>query len=261
MFFRLDELYTKKSASLTIVHGDTTTALAGAIVAKRHRSKVAHIEAGCRSGNIWQIEEQNRKMISQIADFHFAPTKNCFNNLVEENVNGEIYDVGDVMYDLFLKKDYKKFETDSYLLTIHRAENVDQKYRLQNILNSMSGLPIIFPIHPRTKKMIEKFKTQIPKSITITEPFTYSEMRSWELSVKAVLTDSGGVQKEAYWSHTPVVIIREETEWKEIIDTGWGILGLDVKKALTKQSVGEWKELFGDGQAHKKIAIILKRFE
>jgi len=215
--------------SIVIVYGDTRTTLGGALAAKFLNIPLAHVESGMRSGDWSQPEEIIRIIVDRIADYKFCANSFAKNNLVKESLGNNAYVVGDPMWDALKKvlpipkaKNYEQYN----LLTIHRPQNTDNKEAMANILNALaeSKERFIFPIHPRTKRAIKKFGLKIPKNVELIRPQGYREMIKLETNAKKILTDSGGVQREAYWFGKPVIILRTETEWNEIIEDGWGVL-------------------------------------
>ncbi len=233
---------------LMIVPGDTNSALAAALVASKRSIPLAHIEAGARSYNMEMPEEVNRRIIDHCSDLLFAPTVNCRKNLLDEKVRGDVFRTGDTMLDLFydIKEKIEEcnivedmgLEEEGYtLLTLHRPENVDDPERLALRLDELKTQgEIIFLVHPRTRERLRKFKITLPSNIKAVNPVNYVEILKLVKHSKAVATDSGGLQKEVFWSGKPLIILRETTEWPEtktgrIEDFGLGnasqiILGL-----------------------------------
>ena len=222
MITNLTEFIRNTSYDTIVVIGDTNSTLAGALAAKQCRKKLVHIEAGCRSGNMEMIEEQNRVMIDQISDYLICPSYLSERILIDkEEVKGITAICGHLLLDAIwevlptipIKEDY-------YLLTLHRAENVDNPERLKKIFENVGKLnkKIIFPCHPRTKEAIKDI--ELSKNIEICEPKGFKEMINLEASAKKILTDSGGVQVEAHFLGVPCITLRDETEWKETLDGG-----------------------------------------
>jgi UDP-N-acetylglucosamine 2-epimerase len=280
---------------MVIVYGDTNSTLAGALAAAKLNIPVAHVEAGLRSYNRTMPEEINRVLTDQLSTFLFCPTSQAVKNLAEEGIKpgrGRVVKkVGDVMYDsiLYYSKIAEKKSTilkdlglrspqsaignlQYYLATLHRAENTDNSNRLKSILRALNEIgentPVILPLHPRTKKMMGAYRL-FPGSrrIRFIEPVSYLDMLTLEKNATAILTDSGGVQKEAYWFGIPCFTLREETEWVETVKSGWNVLvGIEPKKIvreiihlekrrLSKKGTG----IFGDGKASEKIIQVLIR--
>lgn len=294
MLERIEEVLQKEKPGLVLVYGDTNSTLAGALAAAKMHLPVAHVEAGLRSYNRKMPEEINRVVTDHLSTFLFCPTVQAVKNLAKEGVrNGEgkiVKNVGDVMYDSIryyskvaekksmILKDLGLFNPQSlpvrqagairnpqyYLATLHRAENTDDPRRLTSILKALNQLgkeaPVILPLHPRTRKVMETHHLFRKKwRIQFIEPVSYFDMLLLEKKAKAVLTDSGGVQKEAYWFNVPCLTLRDETEWVETVRSGWNrLVGVDEKKiAAGARSPGKQspsgKNLFGDGTASRKI--------
>jgi len=275
----LESLLLKEKPDLVLVYGDTNSTLAGALAAVKLLIPVAHVEAGLRSYNRQMPEEINRILTDHISEWLFTPTTLAVSNLDSEGINSDkVHQVGDVMYDAMLYY-RKKAENQSSILddlgiskinyilaTVHRAENTDNQKRLSAIFRGLekAQIPIILPIHPRTHKQINKFKIHIPDSVKILEPLGYLDMVMLEKHAHLIMTDSGGVQKEAYFNHVPCLILREETEWQELITNRQNkLVGTDVDRIRSGVNL-DWYDdaaecslLFGDGNAAKKIAEIL----
>jgi UDP-N-acetylglucosamine 2-epimerase len=295
MLERIEAVLVKEKPEVVVVYGDTNSTLAGALSAAKLNIPVAHVEAGLRSFNRTMPEEINRLLTDHLSTFLFCPTDQAVRNLLREGIKdgkGKIVKkVGDVMYDSILyyskfaeKKssileDLDLFTPNSalgtpnyYLATLHRAENTDDPKRLESILKALNEIgrntPVVLPLHPRTKKMIETYHLFSEfKNIKFIEPVSYLNMLKLEKNAKAILTDSGGVQKEAYWLKVPCLTLREETEWVETIKSGWNVLvGIGVKRIVKEVSHTEKRRrnlkgnrVFGDGKASQKIVQILIR--
>lgn len=251
-----------------VVFGDTNSTIAGALAAKKLHIKVAHIEAGLRSFDIKMPEEINRILTDQISDILFCPTETAVSNLRNEGFESKdlkIVNSGDIMYDsaLHYKTKMKKPESldvddDFILATIHRQENTDNIYNLNQIITSFNelhakGVNIVLPLHPRTKKYIEKYKLK-PKFIII-DPVGYLEMIFLLENCKIVITDSGGLQKEAYFFNKYCLTLRETTEWVELIHKGVNKL-MNVDNKLTENielqlsnNVDNSSPLYGNGNS------------
>jgi UDP-N-acetylglucosamine 2-epimerase len=274
MLKRIEEVLIKEKPDMVMVYGDTNTTLAGALAAAKLHIPVAHIEAGLRSFNREMPEEINRVLTDHISDFLFCPTQTAVENLRREGIEKGVYLVGDVMYDavlLYLDLAEKKSEImerlglkpKSYaLVTVHRAENTDQPERLKAIFEGLEsvakeGLPVVLPLHPRTRKQLNTLGIH-PKEVQVLDPVSYLDMLVLEKNARVILTDSGGVQKEAFFFRVPCVTLREETEWVETVETGWNTLvGCDperiVRTALETRPGIESVWPYGDGQATEKI--------
>jgi len=272
----------KEKPDCVIVYGDTNSTLAGALAAAKLHIPVAHVEAGLRSFNRQMPEEINRVLTDHISELLFCPTKTAVKNLAQEGIFEGVYQVGDVMYDSVLfyaekakameRKTLKKLDLQPksyYLATMHRAENTDNFKRMDSILSAFGQLdiPIVLPMHPRTRnKMLDKNSSKISGNLHIIEPVSYLEMMALERNARAILTDSGGVQKEAYWFKVPCITLRDETEWVETVESGWNIVvGADRKSIIN--AVGAYSRLrsaspntmYGDGHAAIQICNIFQR--
>jgi UDP-GlcNAc3NAcA epimerase len=296
MLERIEAALFKEKPEVVVVYGDTNSTLAGALAAAKLDIPVAHVEAGLRSYNRTMPEEINRLLTDHLSTFLFCPTDQAVRNLLREGIKdgkGKIVKkVGDVMYDSILyysKLAEKKFSIledlnlftpnsalgtlNYYLATLHRAENTNDPKRLKSILKALNEIgrntPVVLPLHPRTKKMIETYHLFFEfRNIKFIEPVSYLNMLQLEKNAKAILTDSGGVQKEAYWLKVPCLTLREETEWVETIKSGWNVLvGIGVKRIVKEVSHTEERRrylkgnrVFGDGKASQKIVQILIRY-
>jgi UDP-N-acetylglucosamine 2-epimerase (non-hydrolysing) len=268
-----EKILMKEDPKLVIVYGDTNSTLAGALSSIKLGIPVAHVEAGLRSGLKYMHEEINRVLVDHISWLLFTPTKTAVKNLYNEGIRDGVYLTGDVMLDLFLKfKDrFVKHQNEDFILvTIHRAENTDDPVRLKAILKALveCGEEIVFPMHPRTRKRIEEFKfTWCFKSsnIRIIKPLGYVEFLKLMGNARKVITDSGGVQKEAYFLGKSCITLRKTTEWIETVSTGWNILTDAIKDKIIwaiKEFNPKGKinlKIFGDGRASEKIASIINK--
>lgn len=269
------------NADYIMVYGDTNSTLAGALAAERCRIPVIHIEAGLRSFNSQMAEEHNRIETDRRSRLLFCPTRTAVENLRREGITRGVYMTGDVMYDasIFFTKqahqrscllDSLQVATKQYLLaTIHRAETTDHQEKIANILRAFAQIPypIILPLHPRTQKMIDSSSLlngllHAASNVRIIHSVSYTDMQLLEHHAMCILTDSGGVQKEAYFHRVPCVTMREETEWVETVQTGWNTLvGTD-----TQQIVDTVRNLstpattiseYGNGHAAEQIIELL----
>lgn len=284
IMLRLEKYLLKDNPSLVLVPGDTNSALAGALASVKLGIPVAHIEAGARCYDMTMAEEVNRRLVDHCSKILFAPTQNCRRNLEKESVLGEIYLVGDTMYDVFLRfknrvdecniLDKLKLPDKEYcLLTLHRAENVDKVERLMGILDGIinSNVKTLFPIHPRTQKKLKECGISLNNTnIEVIEPVGYVEMLKLLKHAKIVLTDSGGLQKEAFWSRTPCITLRDRTEWIETVDMGVNFLAganpAKIAKAidLIEKNYDSIMERFtgnpfGDGDASRRIVDVISK--
>lgn len=256
MMAAVEEVMQLEKPDIVIVYGDTNSTLAGALVAAKLKIPVAHVEAGLRSYN--QIpEEINRRLTDHVSEYLFMPTMGAFKNLLREGIEqSKMYLVGDIMFDAFRKYSGSVREGDYILATIHRAENTDNHERLHSIFAALDKLGnVICPLHPRVKLKDEY------KNITFTSPVNYSEMLRLEKGARAIVTDSGGVQKEAYFARKPCITVRPVTEWPELVEAGWNKLVephqiYDAVK--TAYPEGEFVD-YGDGSTATKIAEVLNK--
>jgi UDP-N-acetylglucosamine 2-epimerase len=262
---------------VVVVYGDTNSTLAGALAAAKLRIKLAHIEAGLRSFNRQMPEEHNRVLTDHCSDLLFCPTKNSVENLSHEGIKQGVHLVGDTMLDAVLKfseaasKKSKILErlnlvSKNYLLaTIHRANNVDNPEILSTIITAFrdSDELIIFPIHPRTIKTLRSVRIQIPNNVKMIDPIGYLDMLMLEKNSRIILTDSGGIQKEAYFFKVPCITLRNETEWVETVISGWNkVTGTNPDSIIAGiKQIAEGEKIsqpyFGDGHASEKIVAHL----
>jgi UDP-N-acetylglucosamine 2-epimerase (non-hydrolysing) len=289
MLIGLEKVIKDLKPNLVLVPGDTNSTLAGALAAVKLHVAVAHVEAGARSYDLGMPEEVNRRLTDHCSTILFVPTKNCLNNLAKEDIPlGKIHLTGDTMYDALLQHQGQFQKTNVLeklglkageyaVLTAHRPENVDIPENLKNVVDAMIQLnesTIVFPVHPRTlerlrvSKLLKRLKKE--QNIRLIDPVGYHEMLNLVEQANIVFTDSGGLQKEAFWLHTPCITLREKTEWMETIDLDANVLvgnsvELIVRKArqylATENLKSRLKELpnpFGDGNASTRIADILK---
>jgi len=282
MMMAVEEIVEKEKPDAILVYGDTNSTLAGAIVASKLHIPIIHIEAGLRSYNKEMPEEINRIMTDHVSTLLFAPTDLAVGNLAKESITEGVHQVGDVMYDAVLYNialaeekhslsDYDLNSGEYVLGTIHRADNTDNQNRLEAVLKAFSALEekVFLPLHPRTKSKIDSFGLnsilEQANNIKIVEPISYLEMLLLEKHAKAIVTDSGGVQKEAYFAKVPCITLRDQTEWLETIETGWNQLvnplEVDLAEKLSNLQFGEpIEDLYGDGNAAEKIVMILKNY-
>ena len=285
MLAEIEIVLQKEQPDMVLVYGDTNSTLAGALAAAKLHIPVAHVEAGLRSFDRSMPEEINRIMTDHISDLLFCPTQTAVDNLTAEGITKGVHLTGDVMVDallynmeiaeqsstvledlnLELEQDLVKGEY--YVATVHRASNTDTKENLQNIVEAFGeiGHPIVFLAHPRTVKYLKEYGLydHLSKNIHLTEPLPYLDMLHLMRHAKMILTDSGGVQKEAYILKVPCVTLRENTEWIETLEGGWNVLvGTDKDKIV--EAAGDVisvervsGERFGDGRAAEKILEIV----
>jgi UDP-GlcNAc3NAcA epimerase len=259
-----------------LVYGDTNSTLAGALVGAKLHVPVAHVEAGLRSYDRHMPEEINRVVADHVSTLLLCPTEVAVTNLGREGIAAGVRMVGDVMYDAFeqnLDRAHKTgtilsdlgIEAGAYhLLTVHRAENVDQPERLGEILRGVaaSGKPTIFPVHPRTRAAMQSAGVAPGANTRLIDPVGYLEMLILEESAEVVVTDSGGVQKEAYFAGRPCVTLRLSTEWTETVAAGWNVLVGTDAAAIAEAMAGfrpaaDRPPLFGDGHAAQKVVAAI----
>lgn len=278
MLSGIEEVLLERGPDLVLVYGDTNSTLAGALAAAKLNIPVAHVEAGMRSFVRSMPEEQNRVVADHLSSLLFCSTTAAVRNLEREGILGGVHQVGDIMYDasLFyrglLERGEEKAELpfpapkEFYLLTLHRAENTDNPERLRAIVTALNGLSEyrgIFPAHPRTRKALSGAGLQFGKHILVTEPVGFFEMLHLEERCRFIVTDSGGVQKEAFFFGKPCITLRNETEWVETVESGWNTLvGADadkIRKAFGNLHLPPTKPSFyGRGDAAVKMLEIIK---
>lgn len=276
MIEKIEEILIKEQPDYVLVYGDTNSTLAGTIAASKLHIKIAHIEAGLRSYNMNMPEEINRILTDRISSWLFCPTQTAIDNLEKEGITGwqtgaQAILSGDVMQDgaLFYKQLAEKPKNlelaDNFILcTIHRAENTDVSERLMSIIEALNEIAatkqVVLPLHPRTKKIIMSHHIDISK-LTIIDPVGYLNM-VWLISnCELVMTDSGGLQKEAFFFSKPCITLRDETEWVELVDNGVNVLvGADKQLILNAYANSSSIDaesmnlnLYGNGQASEKI--------
>ena len=270
----------QEKPDFVLVYGDTNSTLAGAIAASKLQITIAHVEAGLRSFNRAMPEEINRIVADKVADVLFCPTNTGVENLAKEGITSGVFNIGDVMYDAALKfapiaKSKSRIfnrlpiqPKNYYLLTLHRAKNTDSFENLSNIVTAViqSKNRIVFPVHPRTVKLLKQFqlyeKLDRADNIFLIEPVSFIDMIVLEKNAEKILTDSGGVQKEAYFYKVPCITLRNETEWVETVADGWNCLvGADVEKIVAAMNdfcpTGEQQGHYGDGKASEKLVDVL----
>jgi UDP-N-acetylglucosamine 2-epimerase len=257
-----------------LIYGDTNSTLAGAIAGAKLHVPVAHVEAGLRSFDRRMPEEINRVVADHVSSSLLCPTETAVSNLAAEGITQGVRNVGDVMLDAF-KQNLEVARRSSHvpedvrgldLLTVHRAENVDDPDRLRAIFEGVgaSGRRTVLPVHPRTRAAIGRAGIEPPRNVTLIDPAGYLEMLVLEESAEVIVTDSGGVQKEAYFAGRPCVTLRDSTEWPETVDAGWNVLvGADPRRIASAmrdfRPEGRRPELFGDGHAARRVVESLNR--
>ena len=266
---RIERVLIDEKPEIVLVEGDTNTVLASALAASKLHIKVGHVEAGLRSFWKWMPEEINRVLTDHISDLLFAPTEIARNNLLNEGIREGVYIVGNTIVDSLKLKKIEKIEKDFILLTLHREENADNPEKLKSIIKGTEMIseyfdtPVIYPIHPRTKKNLKKFGIEInEKFIKLVDPLNYFKFLSYLKSCKFVLTDSGGVQEEACILKIPCITLRDNTERPETINIGANILaGSNPKKILesaVKMSKAnkKWENPYGEDVGKKIVDIV-----
>jgi UDP-N-acetylglucosamine 2-epimerase (non-hydrolysing) len=277
----VENICIKEKITLMIVHGDTNTTLAGALTAKKLHIKVCHIEAGLRSFDYRMPEEINRIITDRISDILFAPTAMAQQNLLKEGIGGEAVIVtGNTVVDALLQHQTIAAKQDTFkrvavqpnkyvLLTMHRAENVDEKPKLLSLIKVIDHvskklkLPVVWPVHPRSTKQLEAFEIKLPKSFVLIDSVGYLDMLQLLSNASMVLTDSGGVQEEAYILKRPLITLRNSTERPETLSANF-IVDTSIKKVdhaidAFKNGKVKWNNELGDGSASKTIVAAIKK--
>ena len=279
----IEELIQQEKPDWVLVYGDTNSTLAGALAAAKLHLPIAHVEAGLRSHNPAMPEEINRVLTDRVSSLLLCPTETAVNNLEKEGfpykaitkLRQQIVNVGDVMFDAVLyyrKRALKEVNLETFSLehqnyaicTIHRQENTDQAERIKSILSALQSiakdLVVVLLLHPRTKAKISQYNLEsFLENLYLLDPVPYLEMQRLQMSAKVILTDSGGMQKEAYFHRVPCVTLRDETEWIETVETGWNqLVGVDenaiVRTAKSiKPTTTTQTSIFGDGYAVEKV--------
>ncbi|MDR0801627.1 non-hydrolyzing UDP-N-acetylglucosamine 2-epimerase [Fluviicola sp.] len=268
MLVEIEKVLEIEKPDFVLVYGDTNSTIAGALAASKILIPVIHVEAGLRSFNKAMPEEQNRILTDHISDLLFVPTQTAVDNLKNEGITKGVHLVGDVMYDgiLHFAKIAREKSTilnklqlkegDFLLCTIHRAENTNSPERLASIFTALNacGELVVLPLHPRTLKYINDYGLQLGDNIRVIEPVGYLDMVRLESTAKKIVTDSGGIQKEAFFLGIPCITMRDETEWVETVENGWNIVvGADEARIVDAirhfNPTSERKSYFGKGNA------------
>jgi UDP-GlcNAc3NAcA epimerase len=282
MMKEIEKIILREMPGFVLLYGDTNSTLAGALAASKLHIPVAHVEAGLRSFNMHMPEEINRIVTDRVSKFLFCPTNAAVMNLANEGIATGVYNVGDVMYDAMLYyganfnnriqilKDLKLTKGEFILATCHRQENTDDPMRITEIITALEqisdDLPVVFPMHPRTRKRFLELGLEAPMNrLRVIEPVSYLEMIALQQGAKLIITDSGGVQKEAYFFRVPCITLRDETEWLETVTCGWSCLaGANAKAIVTAYKVqldfdihSEHSDFYRDVNAADKILTII----
>lgn len=266
-----------------LIYGDTNSTLAGALAAAKLHIPVAHVEAGLRSFNMHMPEEINRILADRVSNLLLCPTSVAVENLAREGVTRGVHNVGDVMYDVALYYRERARVGSSILqrlglkdqvfalATCHRAENTDDPTRLEGIVSALAkiagDMPVVLPLHPRTRKLLQQFGLERHLApLTVVEPLSFLDMVALEQAARVILTDSGGVQKEAFFYRVPCITMRDETEWVETIELGWNqLVGasseriIGAYKCIADGRTGELSAPYGSGFASRLIVEELLR--
>ncbi len=274
MLGAVEEVLLTENPDWLLIYGDTNSTLAGALAASKLHIPVAHVEAGLRSFNMRMPEEVNRIIADRVSTLLFCPTEVAVRNLLGEGLVRGVHNVGDVMYDVSLYSSERAEKVSSILsrlelragcyalATCHRAENTDDPERLQAILSALNvvaeSMPVVLPLHPRSRKQIDVFGLQNKLTrLIVTAPLPFLDMVALEKTAKVILTDSGGVQKEAFFYGVPCVTMRDETEWVETVENGWNQLAGantdSIVAAVRTAKPGQSVFPYGSGHASESI--------
>jgi UDP-N-acetylglucosamine 2-epimerase (non-hydrolysing) len=282
MLIGIEKILTQEKPDIILVEGDTNTVLAGALTAAKLQIKIGHVEAGLRSYDRTMPEEINRILTDHCSDYLFAPTEKAREILLSENIpDNKIFVTGNTIVDAVMQNLEISNHTDIlnnwglkkkefFLLTAHRQENVDKQERLAGILKGLGlicenfNLPVVCPIHPRTKKMIERFNLDVPIGINLIDPVGFLEFLQLESNAKLVLTDSGGVQEETCILGVPCLTLRDNTERPETVEVGANkLIGTNPTKIVAGAEEflakgNSWKNPFGDGNTRQRILDMIE---
>lgn len=277
MLKAIEDVLLVERPDCVLVYGDTNSTLAGALAASKLCVPIAHVEAGLRSFNRRMPEEINRVMADHLSDLLLCPSETAVSNLAAEGISKNVHLVGDVMLDV-LNWAQQRVSTNqlailerlglskrAYLLaTVHRSENTDEVGRLSSILDAFNAIeePVVFPVHPRARKIIAEMGFQPEPNVHLIDPVGYLDMVALLDSARMALTDSGGLQKEAYWLRVPCLTLRNETEWVETVEAGWNVLvGADSNKIVNAACSFSPPDLhpvlYGDGAAAARCVDLL----
>lgn len=279
MLEKLEEVMFSEKPDVVLVYGDTDSTLAGSVAAAKLHIPVAHVEAGLRSFNMNMPEEINRALTDRVSKWLFCPTETAMDNLRAEGyekLGANMLCIGDVMYDaaMFYRDQDKASESvkklasgEYYLATVHRAENTDDHNRMKRIFEALEAIAqktkIVLPLHPRTRKVLDNLGLKL-QYITCIDPVGYFDMLHLQGNCLAVFTDSGGVQKEAFFAQKPCITLRDETEWVELVNNGYNTLVgsnkekiLAAEEELVNKKLDFSMKLYGDGHAGEKIVRMI----
>jgi UDP-GlcNAc3NAcA epimerase len=274
---RLEPIIDSVQPRCCIVFGDTSSTLAAALAANKKNIPIAHIEGGLRSYNNDMPEETNRILVDRLAKWNFCPTKLALENLSTEGLSQTSHFVGDIMYDLAKSElsnskiseenlDLFKVSAKNFcLLTFHRAENLASPKKIKNVFNALNKISqkskVLWPAHPGSLNKIKNHGIEIPESISLLKPLPYFQLATLQKFAKVIFTDSGGIQKEAFFHGTPCITLREETEWVETVKHGWNIIaGTSEEKILAaykNAKPGFFFDEYGTGNTSSEIIDIL----
>lgn len=282
MLEAIETVMLRELPDCVLVYGDTNSTLAGALAAAKLHVPVAHVEAGLRSFNMRMPEEINRVVVDRVSRLLFCPTDAAVRDLLNEGIEAGVHSVGDVMYDAALHYGAKakhvsrilhelELTTRRFVLaTCHRQENTDDPARMVGIIKGLArisnDLPVVFPMHPRTRKRLSELGLDASLSrMRVIAPLSYLDMIALEQRARVIVTDSGGVQKEAYFFGVPCITVRDETEWVETVSCGWNSLtGADTERIVDAyegqkcfDTSAERPKFYGDGSAAKKILAVV----
>lgn len=277
MLKSIEEVLLAERPDCVLIYGDTNSTLAGALAASKLSIPIAHVEAGLRSYNRRMPEEINRVIADHLSTLLICPSNSAVANLAAEGITENVHLAGDVMLDVLnwakervatkrpaILERLGLNERGYLLATVHRSENTDDRNRLARILQAFDSLdePIIFPVHPRARKVITELDIHCRPHVHFVDPFGYLDMVAVARGARLILTDSGGLQKEAYWLGVPCVTLRNETEWVETVENGWNVLaGAETERIVSMVRTfvppGFQPGLYGDGSAADKCVELL----
>lgn len=277
----IEQILLNEKPDWVLIYGDTNSTLAGALAAAKLHIPVAHVEAGLRSFNMRMPEEVNRILADRVSMLLLCPTQVAIENLAREGVVEGVHNVGDVMYDVALyyreraKAQSKVLQIHGLhekgfaLATCHRAENTDDPARLEGIVSALAeiaiDMPVVLPLHPRTRKLLQQFGLEYHLStLIVVDPLSFLDMVALEQAAKMILTDSGGVQKEAFFYQVPCITMRDETEWVETVELGWNrVVGasreaiLAAYAAMATNTPEAGGKPYGEGRAAERILALI----